>query len=270
MPKDIYDFFEKNIAGKKFESAYIVLVNLISIPLMFFWTILGVLLYPLTFLFLKYIFKKNRGEITRFCVWVYGRIWQLILSFFVSFKKEGLTKEIFSKPSIIVVNHRSFFDTYCMNMFPVFNICFAVRAWPFRIILYKQFMRWAEYLNIESTSIDKVRDLSENLIKNGNSLLFFPEGHRSKDCKLTRFYSGAFKLAVELDVPIIPICLTGTGKLFPPGRLWLKPSRIVMNGLEPIDPKQFHGEMAHIELKRYTKNLIEKKLQEMEDIDLKL
>jgi len=181
--------------------------------------------FPMVYLYMKIVTRKDVGTIIRKCVWIYGRVWQFLLYFFVSFQGTGLGKEKFDQPSIIVVNHRSFFDTYCMNMFPVFNIYFAIRAWPFKIFLFSLFMKFAQYLNIESTPWDEIRISAGRIFKNGGSILFFPEGHRSKDAKLTRFYSGAFKLACEFNVPVIPICLTGTGTLLPPKRLTLAPLR---------------------------------------------
>ena len=56
-----------------------------------------------------------------------------------------------------MVNHRSFFDTYCMNMLPVWDVCFAVRDWPFKIPVYSFFMGVARYLNIEKIPLAEER-----------------------------------------------------------------------------------------------------------------
>lgn len=246
---------------------YLFLMNAITIPLVLLWTITGICLFPLAFIFMKYIMGNSTGRITRRCIWIYGRVWQCIFCFFVSFKKTGMEPEKFKTPGIIVVNHRSFFDTYCMNMLPVSNICFAVRAWPFKIFIYSFFMRLAEYLNIEHTPWDRTMELTKELLKNGSSILFFPEGHRSRDGYLTRFYSGAFKLALEFNVPIIPVCLTGTETLLPPGRLWLAPSKIIIKVLDPVYPDIFHGDMPHIAFNKHVRTLIKTNLKEMENID---
>ena len=258
---------KQKTTGILLKGLYLLLMNVITIPLILLWTITGILLFPLAFIFMKYIMGNSTGRITRTCIWIYGRVWQCILCFFVSFKKTGMEPEKFKTPGIIVVNHRSFFDTYCMNMLPVSNICFAVRAWPFKIFIYSFFMRLAEYLNIETTPWDRTMEITKELLKNGSSILFFPEGHRSRDGDLTRFYSGAFKLALEFNVPIIPVCLTGTETLLPPGRLWLAPSKIIIKVLAPVYPDTFHGDMPHIAFNKHVRNLIKTNLKEMENID---
>ena len=55
-----------------------------------------------------------------------------------------------------------------------------------------------------------------------------PEAHRSRNGKLGRFYSGAFKVAVETGVPVVPLCITGTDEMLPPGRWWLRPARVCL------------------------------------------
>jgi 1-acyl-sn-glycerol-3-phosphate acyltransferase len=52
-------------------------------------------------------------------------------------------------------------------------------------------------------------------IVNGTSVMFFPEGTRSRDGKLKRFKKGAFRMAVDLGLPILPLTVTGTRDVLP-------------------------------------------------------
>jgi 1-acyl-sn-glycerol-3-phosphate acyltransferase len=60
---------------------------------------------------------------------------------------------------------------------------------------------------------------SRAVLKEGNSMLFFPEGGRSKDGMLKSFKMGAFSVAKENGVDIVPITLLGTGTLLPKGSM---------------------------------------------------
>jgi 1-acyl-sn-glycerol-3-phosphate acyltransferase len=62
----------------------------------------------------------------------------------------------------------------------------------------------------------------DRLIDEGWSLLVFPEGTRSRDGSVGRLRSGAAVLAAEHDLPIVPIFVTGTLKVMPPGRRWMR------------------------------------------------
>lgn len=63
-------------------------------------------------------------------------------------------------------------------------------------------------------------------IAGGTSVVFFPEGTRSRTGELQRFKKGAFHLALELGLPILPISLTGTRAILPTRTLDLFPGRV--------------------------------------------
>ena len=69
-------------------------------------------------------------------------------------------------------------------------------------------------------------------LANGASVLFFPEGTRSRDGQLKPFKKGAFKMAQALQLPVLPITLSGTFDILPAGTLRLHPgatARLVMH-----------------------------------------
>ena len=61
----------------------------------------------------------------------------------------------------------------------------------------------------------------DRLIRDGGSLLFFPEGTRSHDGRVGRLRTGAALLAAEHHLPIVPIYLSGTGEAMPRGHRWM-------------------------------------------------
>ena len=259
------DLLENRINKKGLKYTHILLMNVIAIPLIIGWTVIGMVLFPLAFIFMKFIQGYATSFITRKCIWIYGRVWQFILNPFCAFTVQKIQGRPFKNPGIIVVNHRSFFDAYCMNMMPISDVCFAVRAWPFKIPCYNIFMKLAGYLNIEAFFWKKTIEISQKNFKNNSFILFFPEGHRSKDNRLTHFYSGAFKLAIEHNVPVIPICLTGTQVLLPPNRYYLAPAKIKMKILDPVFPDQFEGDMKHVAFKKHVKDLMAHSIKQMDE-----
>ena len=74
----------------------------------------------------------------------------------------------------------------------------------------------------------------DRLIGDGGSLLFFPEGTRSRDGRLHRFKKGGFKLAMQARVPIIPVTIVGSRQVLPPDEIIFRPGPIVMYLDAPI------------------------------------
>jgi 1-acyl-sn-glycerol-3-phosphate acyltransferase len=72
-------------------------------------------------------------------------------------------------------------------------------------------------------------------ITNGTSMMFFPEGTRSKDGTLGKFKKGAFKMAFDLGLPVLPVTITGTRNILPAGTLNLFPGKAKMIIHEPIE-----------------------------------
>lgn len=104
---------------------------------------------------------------------------------------------------------------------------------------------------------------ADTRLKNGTSILIFPEGGITKDSPtLTRFKPGAFKLAIQNQVPIIPITLLDNHKRLPDGNiLGGSPGKMRMIVHRPIEVTNLKPEDEN-ELKQKVYSIIEKALQE--------
>jgi 1-acyl-sn-glycerol-3-phosphate acyltransferase len=87
-------------------------------------------------------------------------------------------------------------------------------------------------------SIDK----AGRRIHDGDSVLIFPEGTRTRDGSLLPFKKGGFHLAIRAGVPIVPVALCGTGALMPRGSLLLRAGAIKVIIGEPIPTKDLSDE----------------------------
>lgn len=79
-------------------------------------------------------------------------------------------------------------------------------------------------------------------IVNGSCILFFPEGTRSRDAQLGSFKKGAFKMALDLDLPILPITINGTGAILPPKTRDLYPGSALMQVHPPVSLEGYTDE----------------------------
>nr|XP_004242591.1 1-acyl-sn-glycerol-3-phosphate acyltransferase 1, chloroplastic [Solanum lycopersicum] len=122
-------------------------------------------------------------------------------------------------PAVYVSNHQSFLDIYTLLTLGR-NFKFISKTAIFLIPI----IGWAMYLmgliplrRMDSRSQLECLKRCMDLVKKGASVFFFPEGTRSKDGKLGPFKKGAFSVAAKTGVPVVPISISGTGRIMPAG-----------------------------------------------------
>jgi len=236
-----------------------LLLNLTFYPLMALWTVAGILVSPFCLIIWKAVTGWDIGRIVRHLINIHGYGLVVIVSPFVRFQGEGFAS--IKRPCIMAVNHLSFFDSYYISTLPFHDITFAVGAWPFKMYWYTLFMRLARYLDVETDDWSEViRTCTETFSKQG-TVIFFPEGHRSRDGKLQPFYSGAFRLAQETGVPIVPLCITGTDGMLPPGHFFLYPSKVRLKALGPVNPADYPGVKGLARMRRDVRQRIAQELE---------
>jgi 1-acyl-sn-glycerol-3-phosphate acyltransferase len=234
----------------------IALMNVWIPVLMLLETVVGIALSPLLLLLWLVVTRWPVGKIVRHFIWMYGRVWLWVISPFVRVRLTGAEAGRQVQPGIYVANHLSFFDIFFLSAMPVFDVVICLRSWPFKLAWYAPFMRLGEYVDVEHLPWEQILERIGQIFAEGRSVLLFPQGHRSRDGRLGRFYSGAFKLAVHFQVPILPICISGTNRMLPPGRRWMAPADVRLECLEPIGPTSFQRELGHIELCKHVKRLM--------------
>ncbi|NDV26727.1 lysophospholipid acyltransferase family protein [Desulfovibrio sp. JC010] len=226
------------------------------------WTLTGVVISPLCYLFFTRVLKWDKPETLRRMIWYYGWTSSKLLSLFADIKWPE-QRELPS-PCIIVANHESFFDPYLVSFQPQQNICMAVRNWPFRIPFYGFYMKLAGYINVETDDLDNIVKQARQAVDQKATLMFFPEGTRSKNGRLGRFHSGPFHLAMQTGLPVVPLCITGTYRMLPRGGMLIRPTKVRSKILEPIHPEHFRNKHnAHIELRRAVKSTMISCIREM-------
>jgi 1-acyl-sn-glycerol-3-phosphate acyltransferase len=89
-----------------------------------------------------------------------------------------------------------------------------------------------------AAAVESARRATENL-RRGKSYVVYPEGTRSRDGRLLPFKKGAFMMAIDAGVPVVPITISGGTKIMPKGEVKVFPSTVRITLHEPISTKGY-------------------------------
>ncbi len=135
----------------------------------------------------------------------------------IRFRYINKTNETFDNPAVIICNHQSMLDSFCMMALTPKLVLLAnehIRLNP----IVGTIFRWSDFLTVADGSTNIVGKLRP-LIAEGFSIVIFPEGERPLcgDTRIKRFHKGAFFLADRLGLDIVPIYLWGLQEIMPKG-----------------------------------------------------
>lgn len=136
---------------------------------------------------------------------------------------EGLPKLYQGLPCIIVVNHNSLLDIPCVGSLFDFDYKWLAKRELFRVPFIGWHLWACGHIPVDrgghSGGMRRLTETVTRQLQSGASVLVFPEGTRSPDGHLQRFRKGAFVMAVEAGVPVVPIVMNGTEKLLDRGSI---------------------------------------------------
>ncbi|MBC8321653.1 MAG: MMPL family transporter [Bacteroidetes bacterium] len=159
--------------------------------------------------------------------------WFMIYMNFLS-KKPILNpdNEDYKNPAIIITNHQSHIDLMLMLLLNYRVVVLSSRK-NITNFIYGVAIRYAGFIEVDSSYeviVDKVKAQTDM----GYSVVIFPEGHRSDTGILRRFHKGAFYLANELNLDILPIIIYGQKELLKKSEFILKRGKLITKFLPRI------------------------------------
>jgi 1-acyl-sn-glycerol-3-phosphate acyltransferase len=169
-----------------------------------------------------------------------------------------------NQPYVFMANHASSLDIWAAFVAIPRRIRMIAKKQLARIPLFGWVMWAGRFIFIDrQNGVAARRSIDEacQRIHNGESVLIFPEGTRTRDGALGVFKKGGFHLATKAGVPIVPVALRGTRELMPRGSLLLRSGTITVILGEPI-PTQGLSDEERTTLSERVRSVVENMLTE--------
>lgn len=185
--------------------------------------------------FLTYPFDR-KGKV----VHLYARLWGKAALFAnrVKVRLEGLENLDGKGPYILMSNHQGYYDIFALLAYLPIQFKWLAKKELFSIPFFGWTMAAAGYIRIDREgtrqTVEAINEAVQK-IRDGLSVVIFPEGSRSPDGSIQPFKKGGFTLAIKSKVPIVPIAISGSREIMPKERLTASPGEIRVRVGAPID-----------------------------------
>lgn len=226
--------------------------------MLFLKTIFGNLIFVLGFIgyviygyivIIRMKIKKNKYGFEEMLKYAAPRIRNFSLRAFkwtfVKVEVEGTENIPKDSNFLVVANHQSLLDIPLLLAYIDPTLAFIAKKEVSKIPMIGSFVREMGGVLLDRSDPRKaVSALMEVVksLKEGRSFVLFPEGTRSTNGNLGEFKKGSFKLPLRANVKILPVVIDGTISVTPKGSIFIRPNRVRLKILKPLDPKDFKDE----------------------------
>ena len=180
-------------------------------------------------------------------VHIIARIWaqSILMVSRVHVSVQGLSNIEPDKSYIYMANHQSNFDIPVLLGYLPVQFRWLAKAELFKIPVFGRAMLGAGYVKIDrfdqESAFESIKEAARKM-KDGVSVMIFPEGTRSKDGSIRPFKKGGFVMAVDSGVPIVPVVIRGTWSIMAKSSLQINHGQVEMTLAKPIDTTGYSRE----------------------------
>ena len=184
---------------------------------------------------------------------IWGKLWCWLL-----FIKVDVIRKAKIDPNtsyVFVANHQGVFDIFSIFGFLDHNFRWIMKKSITKIPLIGISCKYSKQIFVDrSSQISMARSVIEarKILRDGMSLVVFPEGTRTKNGKMNSFKKGAFKLAMDFKLPLVPLTIDGAYDILPRTSIFkIKYGKITLTIHEPILPSNDKSDMESIMIQTY-------------------
>jgi 1-acyl-sn-glycerol-3-phosphate acyltransferase len=198
------------------------------------WTVFVTVIF--SYLSILFSLVGTGGNLSHLSARLWGR--SILAASGIRVRVTGMERIDPAKSYIFMSNHQSNFDIPVLLAYLKVQFRWLAKEELFKIPFFGYAMQRVGYISINRSdrrSAFLSLKRAAQIIRGGVSVLIFPEGTRSLDGQIRPFKKGGFILALDAGVPIVPVVIRGTRSIMPKERLRIRPGRVSLEILAPID-----------------------------------
>jgi 1-acyl-sn-glycerol-3-phosphate acyltransferase len=186
------------------------------------------------------LFQSN-GRFAHWCARAWSRV--ILATTGVHVDVSGLERLESDRAYVFVANHQSIYDIPIVFWSLPYQIRIIAKESLGRLPFLGWHLRRTGHMLVDRRHPNRaaIFGRASKLMNEGLSLIVFPEGTRSRDGRVGPFKGGSFYLALEAELPVVPISIVGSRHVMLKGRLATYPGRVKLIVHEPIDTTGLTG-----------------------------
>lgn len=235
----------------------------LSTSFAYFYFAVGCFILTIVILVFKITPTSTKVKKSWYHTIMYGFVYSLVYIMF------NIRKKIIHKPPgnqgpvIYIANHQSFLDIL-LSIIIQPKIIILTNNWVWNSPFFGRVVRYADFYPVASGVEKSVEHLS-SLVQDGYSIMIFPEGTRSSEGRIARFKKGAFYLAEQLNLDIVPVLIHGTGDCIRKNDLLIASGAMTMKFLDPIKPTDLSWGTGYRERSKSISNYFKSEYKRLKD-----
>ena len=150
-----------------------------------------------------------------------------------------------NQPYVVISNHLSNLDPMMQFKFLKIKWVFMAKKEVYKLPFFRTAAKSFNFIKVDRTNKNDSQSINEQakkLFNNGWSLMVYPQGTRAKSDNFLPFKSGAFHIAFDNQIPILPVVIAGTGEIWPRGSKFMKSGKAIIKTLDPINISEYKKE----------------------------
>ena len=209
-------------------------------PLTLVWALLAALLVALVALIAPRWFKRRGWSLVN--LWGRAPLWW----HGIRVEQHGREHLVAPGPRIVLFNHVSVLDLFVLSSIAPPNVVVVYKQEFKKVPGIGRALRALNCIPVDRSNPERARETmtaaGERLRETGGLLMIAPEGTRSRKGGLQEFKLGAFHMAIQTGAPLGPLVMRGIEQVSPIGSILIRPGRVRVDLLTPIEPEGWAAE----------------------------